>query len=392
MNKLISVLLYVFCVFLFISGIERAVGQGADFALDAIKILAPGADNPRNSEGDFAILKEGRILFVFTQYNGNSTSDHAPAGLAAIESSDNGTTWTEPRIVLRQDGGLNIMSVSLLRLSDNRLALFYLRKYSAQDCRPFVCYSENEGQTWTAPGPCITDQIGYYVVNNSRVVQLSDGTLLIPTALHNTDTERFNPNAKMFCYRSDDLGKTWRRTGEAANPGKVVFQEPGLVELADGRVLMYIRTNGGCQYLSWSSDKGETWSEAQRSDFVSPMSPMSIAPLPGSDKLLCVWNNSPNQRDPLTLAIVNMKLEVQRRWDIDRSVDANGTVINGGEPRWFCYPAILPLTSDLQKSGQTGQALIAYCAGLKKNWGLDTTKIVRVRWNIKSPEISPEVR
>ena len=45
------------------------------------KLLPPGPGNPRNSEGDFIELKDGRILFVYTHFTG-SNDDNAAAHLA----------------------------------------------------------------------------------------------------------------------------------------------------------------------------------------------------------------------------------------------------------------------------------------------------------------------
>ncbi len=56
--------------------------------------LSPSENNPRNSEGDFVTLKDGRILFVYSRYTGDSSSDHAPAFLAGRYSADGGKTWT----------------------------------------------------------------------------------------------------------------------------------------------------------------------------------------------------------------------------------------------------------------------------------------------------------
>lgn len=324
-------------------------------------ILAPKEGNPRNSEGDFVRLKDGRILFVYSQYTGKSVSDHAPANLAAIISSDNGKSWSEPKVIVsRPNGSLNVMSISLLRLQDGRIALFYLDKHTLGDCRPYVRFSQDEGASWSDAQSCITDEMGYYVINNSRVIQLSSGAVIIPVAYHNKKGDKFNPNAKMYCYISTDNCKTWIRSGEANNPGGAIFQEPGVVEMASGRVLMYIRANDGCQHLSWSEDDGKTWSEAEKSAFVSPLSPMSIRSIPQSDNLIAVWNENPSQRDPLTIAILNQKLEFVNKFTLDTS--------GSDLARWYCYPAIFPL--------EDGQYLISYCAGAKKNWGLDTTKII----------------
>ena len=327
--------------------------------------LASSKQYPRHSEGDFVKLKDGRIMFVYSRYNGSSNHDDAPADLVAMYSSDNGKTWTEPEtIITRPKGSLNVMSVSTLRLKDGRLALIYLDKHTRQDCRPCIRYSSDEGKTWSEPTKCITDQVGYYVMNNSRILQLDNGDLLIPVALHNLSTERFQRNAKMFCYISKDAGKTWVRSGEAANPDpkKIAFQEPGLIQLSDGRIMMYIRTDDGCQYVSYSSDGGMTWTKAEKTPFVSPLAPMTLQHIPGSNNILAVWTEDKAERNPLVIAVVNEKLEFLSKQILDKSIP--------DPKRWFCYSAILPLDNN--------RYLISYCAGLKMNWGLDTTKIVIV--------------
>ncbi len=62
---------------------------------DGVKValeLRPGPDNPRNSEGAFLPLKDGRTMFAYSRYYGKSSSDHAAADIAARYSSDKGAT------------------------------------------------------------------------------------------------------------------------------------------------------------------------------------------------------------------------------------------------------------------------------------------------------------
>ena len=51
-----------------------APAAGVHVALE----LPPGPDNPRNSEGAFMPLKDGRIMFAYSRFTG-SFSDHAPS-------------------------------------------------------------------------------------------------------------------------------------------------------------------------------------------------------------------------------------------------------------------------------------------------------------------------
>ena len=123
--------------------------------------LPPSEGNPRNSEGSFVALKDGRIMYIYSRYNGKGGDDADPADLAARYSADGGET--EDRIVVKNEGRMNVMSVSLLRLMDGRIALFYLRTNSYYEELPYVRYSSDEGETWTEPVPCVLEPNGYYL-------------------------------------------------------------------------------------------------------------------------------------------------------------------------------------------------------------------------------------
>lgn len=99
--------------------------------------LDPTASNGRNSEGSFITLNDGRILFAYTKYNTGGSSDHDPSVIVCRVSADDGLTWEEEDHVLVEPGeALNVMSVSLLRLQDKRIALLYVRKKNGR--RHFV--------------------------------------------------------------------------------------------------------------------------------------------------------------------------------------------------------------------------------------------------------------
>ncbi len=290
----------------------------ASFAEDRVVLRIPtGENNPRNSEGASVLLKDGSVLHIYTHYYGTKGGDHDSAFLASRVSHDCGKSWSEKDVtVLENEGKMNIMSVSLLRLNDGRLGMWYLVKDAPTDCRPYMRTSSDEGKTWSERRVCI-QEISYNVVNNDRVAQLEDGRLLIPCARHSLQGENgftHDWNAHLFCMISDDAGNTWRKTAEVAPTRGVVYQEPGVCELADGRLLMTIRTNAGTQFFSYSSDRGETWSVPAASCLASPLSPARIERLPGSENLLAVWNplldeNSTefnlNHRLAVTLAVLS---------------------------------------------------------------------------------------
>src|SRR5665648_156477 len=281
---------------------SKEVSQGKETVLK----LLPGTNNPRNSEGDFITLKDGRILFIYSHYTGTSGDDNANAYLAGRYSGDNGKTWSEDVTIVAQEGKMNVMSVSLLRLQNGEIALFYLKKNSETDCIPLIRISDDEAKTWSDPQPCITDREGYFVLNNDRVIQLQNGRLLLAVAMHQSPGETKSSSVgRLWSYMSDDNGRSWKSSQEVSNPDAIVTQEPGMIELKNGDILMFIRTTSGVQYFSFSKDKGETWSSVEPGNIKSPCSPAIIVRIPSTGCLLMVWNdNGINQkRTPLNIAV-----------------------------------------------------------------------------------------
>jgi len=335
---------------------------------EPLLLIEPGEGNPRNSEGDIIELKDGRLCLIYTRFTGGG-GDHAAADLVRRTSGDGGRTWSDDRVVVRRSGGLNVMSVSLLRLAGGRIALFYLRKTSKEDCRPIMCISQDETETWSRPTVCITDKVGYYVLNNDRAVQLSSGRIILPVAWHQGPGQDRDTAGVIMCYLSDDDGKAWRRSkdsfkGYRPDGQRITVQEPGIVELKDGRLMMFMRTNAGSQYICYSLDGGETWSKAQPSDLISPLSPASINRVPWTGDLLCVWNDHSGihsypagRRTPLCLAISR---DEGKTWSKSR-------VLENNPDGWYCYTAITFVGN---------QALLAYCAGDKEIGGLNRLKVL----------------
>jgi len=291
--------------------------------------ISPKPGNPRNSEGDTALLAGARLMLAWTRFSG--PEDHARADIPAIFSENGGATWSEPRVLVSPDeAGQNVMSVSLLHeRSTGELLLFYLRKNSSSDLQVRLRRSRDQGATWSA-STLVSTRGGYNVMNNARVVQLASGRLLAPVAWVADLATSHHQSA--FCYCSDDAGASWRAgRGQALLPeSRVGCQEPGLVELAGGQgVLMIIRTDQGYVYAARSRDQGETWSApAPLMDLPAPASPATIARLP-DDSLLIVYNHVPDgahaawkDRTPLAAArSVDGGYTWRRLDDIEPSAD-----------------------------------------------------------------------
>ena len=176
-----------------------------------------------------------------------------------------------------------------------------------------------------------------------------------------------SPAGRIWSYQSDDNGQSWTPSEEVANPDSVMLQEPGVVELKDGRIMMFLRNDSGVQYLSYSHDAGETWSPAQPSDIHSPVSPASIERIPKTGDLLMAWNNNDGsdsaiagKRTPFNVAVSK---DEGKTWEHIKTVedDPDG---------WYCYTAI-EFADD--------HVLLGHCAGNRaKKTGLSVTHVTRL--------------
>ena len=342
--------------------------------------LAPSQTNNRNSEGSFITLKNGNILFVYTRYRGAGHGDACTADLYGMISADGGESFGEsfPVLSCEEVGADNIMSVSLLRMANGDIGLFYLQKHNARIfCLPYLTRSSDEGKTWKGHTKCVKDD-GYFVLNNDRVIRLASGRLLMALAKHPTrkkaDGKTFFGEGTIYILASDDDGCTWRSLAEEIRLPVSVWNnpsagnlnsassamEPGLVQLESGLIWCFIRTTIGRQYEMISEDDGQTWTVPTPSRFTSPSSPLCAKKL-SDNRLLAVWNPIPKYngskdvvdgvwtdgRKQLNLALL----------DKDAKQFLFSEILEYDEGSGYCYTAIHETAE--------GDVLLAYCAGGK---------------------------
>ena len=342
--------------------------------------LAPSQTNNRNSEGAFITLKNGDILFIYTRYRGNGNGDECTADLYGMISADDGESFGEPFLVFSCDdvGADNIMSVSLMRMYNGDIGLFYLQKHNTEMyCLPYLVRSSDEGKTWDDHIKCVKED-GYYVLNNDRVLRLESGRLLMAIAKHPTakcpDGKTALGEGTIYILASDDDGYTWdtfaedialpvsawndRAKGEVGALSSAM--EPGLVQLKNGLIWCYIRTVLGRQYEMLSNDEGKTWTVPGPSRFTSPSSPLCAKRM-ADDRLFVVWNPIPKHNGDREV-IDGVWTGGRKRLDFV-ILDEEGArslaseMLEYDEGSGYCYTAI--------HETEKGNILLAYCAGGK---------------------------
>lgn len=339
-----------------------------------VKELPPTENNPRNSEGAFLTLPDKSIIFVYSRFKGSSAEDFAAADICMLRSTDNGKSFGEEKIILTcdEEDGVNIMSLSLLRMENGDIGLFYLVRTTYSLMRMFLRRSPDGGRTWGERVLC-TPQEGFFVVNNDRVTRLESGRIIIPAAIHRKgwkfspeDKEGyFDSRADSIFFYSDDDGRSWLTSdGKCCMPYtsccRSGLQEPGVIELSAGILWAWARTDLGRQYEMFSLDNGNTWTAPQPSAFTSPNSPLCMKRAENGT-IYAVWNPIPNYngreeasediwtggRSPYVIAVSK---------DNAKSF-TEPVIFEEDEFSGFCYCAIHFVDNAV---------LLAYCAGGKE--------------------------
>ena len=344
--------------------------------------------NPRNSEGDFARLKNGDILFAYSRYHGDSFSDDAACDIAGMISHNDGESFEPlPYMLARAEehGVQNIMSVTLRRLSNGELCLFYLCKKGPQSAM-FLRRATEDETVFGEAEICIpfTDNT-YFVVNNCRISVLPDGRVLIPAAKHEIikrSSGEYSPTmfADALFFIGDSEARNFHPAFDEvklANPSfsGTGLQEPGAQILPDGRIYAYFRTDLGCQFGCFIDAGCTSAGVPVQLKFTSPASPMLVSLDPYGKKYYAVYNPVPNyngrypENSPWITAGRTPLVISQSENGIDYS---SVTVLEDDPDKGFCYPAVYFLGEK--------EFLISYCFGGKEEGNcLTCTRIRKVR-------------
>lgn len=362
----------------------QSIGIGSNYMKKIGKqvlFIATSDLNPRNGEGAFIRLKNGSIMFGFTEFIGNDWEDDAVAQISYVTSSDEGETWSDKKLLFKKpQNAVNIMSLSFLRMNNGDIGAFYIIKNSDRTDKIIFRRSSDEGESWSEPVSCMDclDVQDYFVLNNDRVLKLKNGRIIFSVARHTVvDAEKdFMPGEICF-FISDDDGKTWYKTETelvcpfADNPDG--YEEPGLYEMQDGRLWCYIRTSLGFQFRCFSADCGITWTVPEPDLFFSSAcSPMLVKdcgkftaaifnPVP---EHLLRDESEPWGRTPFVVAFSENRGETFSK---DKVFYVEDDLQNG-----YCYPAMI--------EGE-GYFLLSYYHSNNTGVCLNSTKIVKINYD-----------
>ncbi len=304
---------------------------------------------PRNGEGTFLRLKNGAVLFVYTKFSGNEWYDDAAADIAAVVSTDEGETWSEPRIIIAHDEtSKNVMCPSLIRMNNGDVGLLFLKKIKGcENAVPWFTRSSDEGETFSEPFRCINDSENYFVIENDHAIVLKNGRILLPANFHSEIIDGKVVDCDhglkvIFC--SDDDGKSWYELSERqdipfSHKSETGLQETALYEFDDGRLWALSRTDMAFQYECFSKDSGNTWTSPEPNTFFSsPNSPLLMKKACGMT--LAVFNPIPNYTTRSTEGTWGRTPMVCAVSDNDGKSFDRVYYLENDLSNCYCYPAI----------------------------------------------------
>jgi hypothetical protein len=218
-----------------------------------------------------ACFLEGRMHVVY-----RSGTDHITSvdGVIRYTYSDrwwDASTWSTA--VTIASSANDSRDPSILAASSGRLIVGYVDHPAAGPVNDTikVIYSDNRGQSWSSAYDVPTTSLAYEAAQTSQMVELPDGTILMPGFGKNASGDDFYT----VLWRSTDNGATFGDQVTIAT-GANNYVEPQIRLLASGKLvcLSHGATNSTV-YRQVSTDAGLTWSAATsvltaagRSDFV----------------------------------------------------------------------------------------------------------------------------
>jgi len=281
--------------------------------------------------------QKGTLLAFCEGREGGDSSD---VDLLLRRSEDGGETWSRKQVVWDQsqnvcgnpcpvqdrDTGIIWLLMTWNRSDDDEGEIIAGESNDLR--RPYVCYSTDDGNTWSKPvdltETCRDPNWGWYATGPGVAIQLKSGKhkgRLVCPANH-SDLKYTDHHYGSHVIYSDDHGKTWHRS-EPIGPG---CNESQVVELVDGTLMMNMRSygrNDGYRSIATSTDGGESWTKAWRHEqLIEPTCQASflrysLASSNGKNRLL--FSNPASMDDRVNMT-VRVSYDEGKTWPVAKQL------------------------------------------------------------------------
>lgn len=293
----------------------------------------------------------GKVLLAFADRRYEGSGDLP--GLIEVwvkRSTDNGTTWDGGKRITKElksaDDGMGDVAVAYDKIRDTVVAIVcadagLYTGVSTKWVKTYMIKSRDKGITWDAPvdithflyGPNCEDpkrkKMYAAFAGSGNAIQMANGRLIYGFSFRTTETPdgpKLRGQCVNYAVYSDDGGDTWQVSknsptdnftdnipattqGNYNTKYKGYGDEPKIVEMPDGRLMMTIRPGGVAEYkyqraISYSYDGGETWTKAEQNKYLPSSASngdtvvySSVASGWDKDRILCAFDIQPYRID-----------------------------------------------------------------------------------------------
>jgi predicted neuraminidase len=288
------------------------------------------------------ILESGGVLMA--AWFGGTGEKHPDVGIwfSRLE----GEKWSPPLELANgaEEGGKRYpcWNPVLFQPAQGPLMLFYKVGPDPDSWWGMLITSNDLGKTWSKPRRLPAGILGPI---KNKPVQLDGGRIVSPSS---TEDQGWRVHFEF----SDDAGKTWKKTAPI-NDGKTFGAiQPSLLVHPAGRLQGLCRSRQGKITQSWSTDRGQSWSEMSATNLPNPNSGIDAVTLRDGRHLL-VYNHvatpplrGGGPRSPLNVAVSRDGI----RWE--------AALVLEDQPGEYSYPAVI--------QSQDGRIHITYTWKRKK--------------------------
>jgi len=243
----------------------------------------PRIDKPFTIE-----LSDGSLYVVHMKMVGGN-HDHTKSVIVKKRSYDTGNTWVEEETLFETPvNDLNIYTMGL----NYTAGVIYLTLLYIHDAKCTTCTiysSKDDGNTYEEVGKVWENSKGYWLCGYTEI--LSNNRFIHPFygQINGGEAWSKGENYIVNCFYSDNSGQTWKQSDNIVYLPLRGAQEPSVVEMDDGRLVMSLRTQLGCVFFSESYDKGKTWNYAHPSNLNASEGITHMKRIPGTNRLLIFW-------------------------------------------------------------------------------------------------------
>ena len=279
-----------------------------------------GPETPTGPYKHPASLTELANGDLFLVYYGGQDEYAVDTGVFGTRLRKGESRWTSPRLLAR-DPFRSVGNGVIWQAPDGLVWLFYVVRWGETWCtsRIQAKVSADGAETWS-DSFVITEEAG--TLARGRPIVLDTGEYLLPIYLETgDDPERVGAESCSRFLRFDPVRKTWQNSGIIRSAKGNI--QPAVVQMTSDYLIAYCRRGGGYEPVtdgyvirSESRDGGHTWSNGSDTEFPNPNAAIDFLKL-SSGALLLVFNDSMNERTPLTAAL---SLDDDRTWPYRRNI------------------------------------------------------------------------